>query len=449
MKSWRILHVELLKPLPSLPWEKDKEGVYVYFWCRGLPLGRRIVSSSELPLSSRALCDEAIRSVLPAVGHYWRVNTESASLDFRALAALDRPLERLSERLPDNGAGDSISVIICTRDRPMDLRKCLASLERVSDRPQEILVVDNASRTIETREVVSEFPGIRYAFEPRPGLDVARNTGVRHTSGEIIAFTDDDVVVHPDWIKRLRHGFADPSVWSVAGPALPAALDTEAQMAFEIFWSFDRRYQPILFTPEFARQTCSRGTPAWIIGAGANMAFRRQAFGLIGGFDERLDGGVAGCGGDSEFWYNLLFHGKTCRYEPGAVVFHTHRSDWKGLESQIFGYMRGHVAALLIQFEKHRHWGNLRRLFITLPSSWARLFLSGCLRGFRLRHRFLWQELAGSLSGLWYYLLQRSLVSAGVVKRVTVLKLPELIKFKVAKTRHKGNAARRLRREIP
>jgi GT2 family glycosyltransferase len=314
----------------------------------------------------------------------------------------------------------------------MDLRKCLASLEQLNDRPHEILVVDNASRTSETREVVRELPGVNYIFEPRPGLDVARNTGWRHSSGEIIAFTDDDVVVHPDWIKQLRHGFTEPAVWAVTGPALPAALTTEAQVAFETFWSFDRGYKPILFTPEFAHKTRSRGTPTWLIGAGANMAFRRQAFLLLGGFDERLDGGAAGCGGDSEFWYNLLSCGKSCRYEPSAVVFHTHRSDWKAFETQIFHYMRGHVAALLIQFEKHRHWGNLRRLFITLPWSWARLILSGCIRGFSLRHRFLWQELAGSLSGLWYYLLQpRPLGSAGVEKRVRrVPKSPDLIKSK-------------------
>ena len=415
--------------MPALPLETDKEGVYVYFWCQALLLGRKIFASSELPLSSRSLFDEAIRSILPAVAHYWNVNAGPVRPDFSVLAALARPLERLPERLVPDDACEPISVIICTRDRPVHLRECLRSLARLNDRPEEILVVDNASRTSETREVVRQFPGVRYVFEPRPGLDLARNTGLRHSSGQIIAFTDDDVVVHPDWIKRLRQGFAEPSVWAVTGPALPAALATEAQVAFETFWSFDRRYQPILFTPDLARQTRSKGTPAWIIGAGANMAFRRQAF-LLGAFDERLDVGAAGCGGDSELWYNLLSCGKSCRYEPSAVVFHTHRSDWKGLESQIFHYMRGHVVALLIQFEKHRHWGNLRRLFISLPWSWARLFLSGCMHGFSLRHRFLCQELAGSLSGVYYYLMQpRPLVSAGADKRVRrVPKFPELIK---------------------
>jgi glycosyltransferase involved in cell wall biosynthesis len=431
VKPWRILHVDLLKPIPALALEKDKEGVYVYFWCQALLLGRKVLASSELPLSSHSLFDEAIRSVLPALTNYWGVNAGSACVDFNLLSQLDRPLERLSERSAPDDTSLSISVIICTRDRPVHLRECLKSLEQLSDRPDEILVVDNAPRTSETREVVGEFPGLRYVFEPRPGLDLARNTGLRQSSGEIVAFTDDDAVVHPDWLKRLRQGFAEPSVWAVTGPALPAALATEAQLAFETFWSFDRGYQAVLFTPEFAHQTRSTGSPAWIIGAGANMAFRRQAF-LFDAFDERLDVGAAGCAGDSELWYNLLSRGKSCRYEPSAVVFHSHRSDWKSLESQIFHYMRGHVAALLIQFEKHRHWGNLRRLFISLPWSWARLFLSGCMRGFSLRHRFLRQELAGSLAGVWYYLLQpRPLSSARTEKGVRRgPKLPELINYK-------------------
>ena len=103
MKPWRILHVDLLKPIPSLCLERDQEGVYVYFWCHGLLLGRKILASSELPVSSRGLCDEAIRSILPAVAHYWKVNVDPALPDLSMLSVLDRPLERLPERLaPDD-----------------------------------------------------------------------------------------------------------------------------------------------------------------------------------------------------------------------------------------------------------------------------------------------------------------------------------------------------------
>ena len=121
--------------------EEDKEGVYVYFWCQGLLLGRKTFGSSELPLSSRALSDEAIRSILPAVAHYLTVNSGVCLVGLSyASSALDRPLEGLSERLAPDDASEAISVIICTRDRPAHLRECLKSLERLSDRPEEILV---------------------------------------------------------------------------------------------------------------------------------------------------------------------------------------------------------------------------------------------------------------------------------------------------------------------
>ena len=97
------------------------------------------------------------------------------------------------------------------------------------------------------------------------------------------------------------------------------------------------------------------------------MAFRRAIFDRVGLFDERLDVGQAGCSGDSEFWHRVLTDGWQCRYEPGAVVFHYHRRDMAGLRKQIFFYMRGHVVALLVQFQRSKNIGNLSRAFITLP----------------------------------------------------------------------------------
>jgi hypothetical protein len=87
VKPWRIVHVDLLKPVLCLP--SVTERAYVYFWCQGLLLDRKIFASSELPLSSRGLLDEAIRSVLPDVAHYWSVNAGPAPLDFSNLSALD------------------------------------------------------------------------------------------------------------------------------------------------------------------------------------------------------------------------------------------------------------------------------------------------------------------------------------------------------------------------
>jgi GT2 family glycosyltransferase len=103
------------------------------------------------------------------------------------------------------------------------------------------------------------------------------------------------------------------------------------------------------------------------------MAFRRDAFHRVGLFDERLGAGASGCSEDSELWYRLLAEGHRCRYWPSAVVLHHHRADWESLRQQTYSYMRGHVAALFVQFERYGHWGNIYRAFVALPVYLARL----------------------------------------------------------------------------
>jgi GT2 family glycosyltransferase len=214
-------------------------------------------------------------------------------------------------------------------------------------------------------------------------------------------------MVHPDWISRLQQSFQDPKVMAVTGLVLAAELETEAQFIFEKYWGFNRGYRVLTFEPEYFEKLKPWGFPAWRIGAGANMAFRRQVFKLVGDFDERLDVGAAGCSGDSEFWYRVLAEGAVCRYEPTAVVYHYHRRDMDSLKRQIYFYMRGHVAALLIQFEKYRHWGNLRRLFFALPKHYTKLFLRGLRKGFKYRYSTVFAEVSGCLSGLIFYLQNR------------------------------------------
>ena len=170
-----------------------------------------------------------------------------------------------------------------------------------------------------------------------------------------MAYADDDVIVHSRWLERLVAAFDQPELGSVMGLVLPAELATEAQRHFETYWSFGRGYLRRDYdAASFATYTdCV--FPAWTVGAGASMAFRREIFDRVGFFDERLDAGQAGCSGDSELWYRLLANGYSCRYEPRSVAFHFHRRTLEALSSQIFYYMRGHAAALLVQHELYRH----------------------------------------------------------------------------------------------
>ena len=74
------------------------------------------------------------------------------------------------------------------------------------------MAVDNAPAREATRDLVFGMDGVRYVREPRPWLGIARNTGILHCDGDLIAFTDDDVVVHPQWIGRFVPIFEDPPV---------------------------------------------------------------------------------------------------------------------------------------------------------------------------------------------------------------------------------------------
>jgi GT2 family glycosyltransferase len=188
---------------------------------------------------------------------------------------------------------------------------------------------------------------------------------------------------------------------------LPAELATEAQRHFETYWSFGRGYLRQDFDSVRFASAPDGAFPAWDIGAGASMAFRREVFERIGYFDERLDAGQAGCSGDSEFWYRMLAQGLTCRYEPRSVAFHFHRRTIGGLAQQIQQYMRGHAAALLVQHERSGIAANRRRALVDLPRWYAGRILRR-LRGVRLpQDRFLRQEVLGHLSGLWFYLRHR------------------------------------------
>ena len=296
----------------------------------------------------------------------------------------------------------SLSVIICTRNRPGDLERGIRALMASEDKDFELIVVDNAPEDDRTARVVGSFPGVRYVVEPRPGLDIARNTGARAARGAIVAYTDDDVEVSKTWTSRMKAAFADPLVMAVTGLVIPSRLETFSQYLFEKYWGFNKGYLPREFDQEWFRAHLAFGAPVWEIGAGANMGFRKEIFLLAGWFDERLDVGAAGCSGDSEMWYRILAEGWNCSYLPQLVVYHHHRKTMEELRRQLFYYMRGHVSALLVQYERYGHPGNRNRVFRALPlyywDKWRRW-----IRRREEDAATVGVEMRGCWSGWWYY----------------------------------------------
>src|ERR1700678_1350665 len=98
------------------------------------------------------------------------------------------------------------SIVIPTRDRLPYLEVALASIApQASARGAEVLVVDDSGGSDGARELAARF-GARYRAHPRPlGLNVARNTGVEQTDGELVVFVDDDVRARPGWLDALLH----------------------------------------------------------------------------------------------------------------------------------------------------------------------------------------------------------------------------------------------------
>jgi len=425
-KPWSIRHLDLSAPLNAIEATPDLGGTVLVFWYRDIPLGRRDVEAAELPITVVQLREMALAAVAPAVGDHLleygfcaplpeKKPRRDAPPDFETLRSLDRPLDQVAarvERAREDAPEDSVSVIVCTRERPDALHTCLGALQKLDPAPDEVVVVDNAPQSGATQAVVEGFPDVRYVLEPTPGLSAARNAGLRHSTGALVAFTDDDVLVHPTWMGRLRAVFADPEVMAVTGLVLPAELETRAQLLFERNHAgFGWGFRALDFDRGFFERMQRYAVPVWQLGAGANMAFRRRVFADLGGFDERLGAGASGCSEDSEMWYRILAHGGRCRYEPTAVVHHVHRRAMEGLDDQMFQYMRGHIAALLAQFEKHGHAGNLRRAFLTLPGYYGRWALRR-LRGTSGGPSLLGAQIRGCAAGFAYYLRHRTAAPA-------------------------------------
>jgi GT2 family glycosyltransferase len=220
-------------------------------------------------------------------------------------------------------AGLRMSVVICayTERRWDDIVAAVASV-RAQTRPpaRTILVVDHNPPLL--KRAGAAFPDLRVVPNAgRRGLSGARNTGVAHAAGDVVAFLDDDARAEPDWLERLAAGYSSPSVIGVGGAATPV-------------WPARR---PSWLPPEFdwvvgcsfAGMPTARAAVRNLIGA--NMSFRREVLGTVGGFTDgigRVGSRPLGCE-ETELGIRLRQWrlGVRLVYEPDAVVRHRVTAD--------------------------------------------------------------------------------------------------------------------------
>jgi GT2 family glycosyltransferase len=370
----RLAEIDLAAPLPDLwsdgPW--GGEQVLVLVRLHTAPLGivflNRPRTTGDLAtaiwreLSRRInqhLRDDGlgVRSCIPTEG-LGRTPATRCQQEFASLIA----------------AAPFASVVVATRDRTERLARCLESLLALEYPGYEIIVVDNDPSTDATAQLIESLhrESVRYVREDRRGLASAHNCGLAVATGEITAFTDDDVVVDRQWLAALALGFRrSENVGAVTGLILPAQLDTPAQLMLERHGGFAKGFDLRIFDladhrPADALFPFTAGQ----LGSGANMAFDTRRLRDIGGFDPAIGVGTRARGGDDlAGLFSVIAAGHQVVYQPAALVWHRHRQDWASLENQAYGYGVG-LGAYLTSVVTH-HPGLILPALRRAPAGYA------------------------------------------------------------------------------
>jgi GT2 family glycosyltransferase len=244
--------------------------------------------------------------------------------------------------------GAGVSVVICTRNRTELLKDCLRTLRAAAYDPLEILVVDNAPSSHATRDLVlavrAHDPRVRYTCEPVRGLSSARNRGLAEARFDIVAFTDDDILIDPGWPAAIAAGFAtDPEAICVTGLVMSGTLDTSSQRYFDALVGWGEDFEPRRFDlAEHRLPAALYPFRAGVFGTGANLAVRRSELGPVGVFDPVLGaGGPCRGGEDLDMLLRIILAGGRICYLPAAMVWHLYNDETLPLGQEIYSYGHG------------------------------------------------------------------------------------------------------------
>lgn len=238
-----------------------------------------------------------------------------------------------------------ISVVICAYNAGATIEACLGSLRALRYPRFEVVVVDDGSTDTTgavADAVAAEDSRFRVVHQPNRGLSVARNVGLHAATGGIVAYTDADCIVDPDWLAHLARTFQRTGAAAVGGLNIPEVGESRiaACIAAAPGWPTH-----VLVDDDVAEHV-----------PGCNMAFRREALIAIGGFDPVY----VTAGDDVDVCWKLLDRGQSIRFTSAAFVWHVARRSVRAYLRQQRGY--GRAEGLLFPRHTHRFngWRNPR-----------------------------------------------------------------------------------------
>jgi glycosyltransferase involved in cell wall biosynthesis len=362
--------VEMSSSVPAIPGQEsplDATSAWLLVTLHTEPVGSLVI---EVP--PEGLTGEQIKATAMAeLGQEIRRRCDAQARSQSAVPPFLASRQRVLSRAPN------MTVIVCTRERPVRLRTCLESLLAQEYPNFSVLVIDNFPDTDRTKAVVDglDSPLITYALQPRKGLSRAKNLALQMAGDGIVASIDDDETADPYWLAELARGFDEhPEADAVAGVMAPGELETWAQVWFEQYGGHNklRGFTPAVFSPDTAHLQ-SPLYPLPSFGSGGNVAFRTSALRRIGGFDIALGPGTASMSNeDTRVFTDLLRSGGTVVYQPTAVTRHFHRRSVEELRTQMRGYGVGLTAfytSLLVD-----HPRSLPGLLGLLPRAYRDMF---------------------------------------------------------------------------
>jgi len=284
-----------------------------------------------------------------------------------------------------------ISVIIPTFNRRQALRRCLSSLESLAGSAAlEVIVVDDGGRVrlddIERRGPTGS-PSLRLVRQDHAGPAAARNRGARAATGDPLVFLDDDCIVDPHWMARLRSLHRRHPGAAIGGGTVNALPDDRYASCHQLI--LDRLLDHLNLEPEAALLCTSN-----------NLLVPAEAFHRIGGFDP---GFAFAAAEDRDFCDRWRESGGQLVYAPQAFVRHGHAMTMAAFWRQHFRYGRG--ARRLHELRRAR--GQSRG---ALPWRLHRELLAGTLRPERRGQRAALLSLfaLSQIATACGYLLERS-----------------------------------------
>lgn len=219
-----------------------------------------------------------------------------------------------------------VSVIVCAYNGERTVDSCLASLETLNYPNYEVIVVNDGSND-RTKEISERYKYVRLINQANQGLSAARNVGLRAATGDIIAYTDCDCMVDPDWLMHLVARFLTSDFGAVGGPNLPPPDNSMVANCVAVSPGAPAH---VLLDDEIAEHI-----------PGCNMAFRREALEAIDGFDPLF----RAAGDDVDVCWRLQNKGYKIGFSAAAVVWHFRRNTVRDYVKQQEGY--GKAEALL------------------------------------------------------------------------------------------------------